>query len=95
MLGMQTNRQRPPEYSARILDSYVAGLRAEVSRLSLVREHSKDVLWLAQLDHQIKLKLQLIDEVSYCLGEDDEDESPTEIEYDSLPGICSAMPSNT
>ena len=93
---MQNHRQRPPECSARILDSYVAGLRAEVARLSLIREHSKDVLWLAQLDHQINLKSRLIEDVTYCLGEDDEDdEGPIDIEYDSLPGIFSAMPSNT
>ena len=79
MLSMQGKHPRPSETSTRILDSYLAGLRAEVARLILVREHSKDTLWLAQLDLQIKLKLQLIGDVSFCLGED-EDDSPMEVE---------------
>jgi len=84
------------EFSARILDSYLAGLRAEVARLTLMREASRDLQWLAQLDLQIKLKLQVIEDVSDCLGDEDEqDNVGIEIEYDSLPGISSVLPSHT
>ena len=38
--------------SSRILDTYVSGLRAEVVRLSLMREHSEDTQWQSQLDTQ-------------------------------------------
>jgi hypothetical protein len=92
---MLSNRKRPPESSARILDSYVAGLRAEVARLSLLREHSKDMLSLAELDLQLTLKLQLIEDVSYCLGQEDEVETSVDMHYDSFPGIVSTLPSRT
>jgi hypothetical protein len=61
--------------SSRILDTYVSGLRAEVVRLSLMREHSEDTQWQSQLDLQIDLKLQLIDDVAQCL-EPSADEEP-------------------
>jgi hypothetical protein len=67
---MKTGR-RMTESSSRILDAYVSGLRNEVERLSLMREQSDDSLMLAQLDFQIELKLQLIDDVSKCLDNDE------------------------
>ncbi len=68
--------------SSRILDTYVSGLRTEVVRLSLMREHSEDMLWQSQLDLQIDLKLQLIDDVAQCL-EYDESEPFVEMECNS------------
>ena len=69
--------------SSRILDTYVEGLRAEVVRLSLMREQSDDTLWLSQLDTQIDLKLQLIDEMAECLEHSDESDSHVDLAYDS------------
>jgi hypothetical protein len=69
--------------SSRILDTYVSGLRAEVVRLSLMREHSEDAQWQSQLDLQIDLKLQLIDDVAQCLEPSDDDESFVELECHS------------
>jgi hypothetical protein len=69
--------------SSRILDTYVQGLRAEVVRLSMMREQSDDLLWLSQLDRQIDLKLQLIDDVAQCLDHSDESDSHVDLAYDS------------
>jgi hypothetical protein len=69
--------------SSRILDTYVSGLRAEVVRLSLMRENSEDTQWQSQLDMQIDLKLQLIDDVAQCLEPNDEDGSVIEMECNS------------
>jgi hypothetical protein len=69
--------------SSRILDTYVSGLRAEVVRLSLMREHSEDTQWQSQLDLQIDLKLQLIDDVAQCLESEDEAEPFIEMECNS------------
>ncbi len=75
---MRSQLKRLPDTSSRILDAYVAELRTEVARLSSIRDHSHDTLWLAQLDQQIDLKLQLIDDVCYCQGEDDVEDSNDE-----------------
>jgi hypothetical protein len=69
--------------SSRILATYVSGLRAEVVRLSLMREHSDDTQWQSQLDMQIDLKLQLIDDVAQCLEHDEECEPFVEMECNS------------
>ena len=69
--------------SSRILTTYVSGLRAEVVRLSLMRDHSDDTQWQSQLDMQIDLKLQLIDDVAQCLEASDEDEPFIEMECNS------------
>ena len=83
------------ESSARILDAYVTGLRAEVARLMVVRDHSEDVLWMAQLDQQINLKLQLIDDVSQCLGIDPDGVDANEVQFDQFPGITSSLPAHS
>jgi hypothetical protein len=95
MLAMTNESVQPMATSSRILDAYVAGLIAEVERLAGVRDHSHDTLWLAQLDLQIKLKLQLIDDVSGCIGDEDGNVDASEVEYDWLSGISSALPSHT
>jgi len=82
-----------PESSSRILDAYVSELREEVERLVSIRDRSQDTLWLAQLDQQIDLKLQLIDDVCYCQGEDDDKDSVIETECGSRFVIPSARPS--
>ena len=69
--------------SSRILDTYVSGLRAEVVRLSLMREHSEDTQWQSQLDLQIELKLQLIDDVAQCLEPSDDEEPFIEMKCNS------------
>jgi hypothetical protein len=80
---MKSRPQRTTNSSSRILDTYVSGLRAEVVRLSLMREQSEDTQWQSQLDMQIDLKLQLIDDVAQCLEHNDEDGSFTEMECNS------------
>ena len=92
---MQTNRQRPMESSSRILDAYVTGLRAEVARLMVVRDRSEDSLWVAQLDQQIELKLQLIEDVSQCLGSDPNETDAVEVQFDTFPSITSSLPAQS
>ena len=80
--------------SSRILDAYVAGLQIEVERLLRMRDNSEVAIWQSQLETQIELKLQLIDDVSKCLADDDDDDPhPVEIGYDSLVRMSSAPPS--
>jgi hypothetical protein len=88
------SRIQPFASSTRILFAYVEGLQAEVARLIQVREHSQDMLWMAQLDLQIKLKLQLIDDMSVCLDEEDP-EMVSAREYDGFLKPPTSMPSNS
>ena len=81
--------------SSRILDAYIAGLQIEVDRLLLMRDNSEEALWKAQLEMQIDLKLQLIDDVSNCISDDDENPHPVEIAYDSLVRMSSSLPSHS
>ena len=81
--------------SSRILDAYVAGLQIEVDRLLLMRDNSEESIWKSQLEMQIELKLQLIDDVSKCIGDEDENPHSVEIAYDSLVSMSSSLPSHS
>ena len=81
--------------SSRILDAYIAGLQIEVDRLLLMRDNSEEAIWKSQLEMQIELKLRLIDDVSKCIADEDENPHPVEIAYDSLVCMSSSLPSHS